>query len=115
MATTMKKKITWLSGKNLPTGSNVTTNPADERLLLVLVKKVPYPLVAIFNVYELKSKSEKKIVQTFQAWHIKNFCHDETVEILAWRPMPKIPQEYHEVTGYAKILEAREHSKARKS
>jgi hypothetical protein len=111
----MKKKVTWLSGKNLPTGSSVTTNPADERLLLVLVKRVPYPLVAIFSAVEITSKSEKRTIQSYQAWHIKHFSHDDTVEILAWRPMPKIPQEYQEVTGYDKIVEARERTKARKS
>lgn len=109
------KKISWIDGSELPSGESVTYDPKDQRLLLVLLKGNPLPQIGIYNVTKLRD-SEKKVHEKVEYWHILHYVEVEGVpiEVVAWRPLPKIPSEYYEVTGYDRVLEYRESPKARK-
>ena len=109
------KKISWIDGSEKPTGENVTFDPKDQRLLLVLLKGNPLPQIGIYNVTRLRDK-DKKVHETVEYWHILHYVEVEgaVTEVVAWRPLPKIPSEYHGVTGYDRVLEYRQSPKARK-
>jgi len=113
----MKKnsKISWIDGSEKPSGEAVTYDPKDQRLLLVLLKGNPLPQIAIYNVTTIRD-TEKRDHEKIEYWHVLHYVDVEGVpiKIVAWRPLPKIPTEYHGVTGYDKVLEYRESPKARK-
>lgn len=104
-------KSKWIDGSELPDENRVTTDLSDPKLLIVLIKGCPQQKLGMYVCLGLRNK-EKKVTQTVAYWHILHHVSDATTKIVAWRPCPKIPPEYQEVTGYDKVIARRKPSKA---
>lgn len=108
-----KKKITWVDAETAPGEDFITVNPQDEKSLLVVVEGHPYPLIGIYRKIEIKG-SDGKTKERTAHWHVRGLS-DPDRKVLAWRPISKIPEEYHKATGYDKVIEARQRAEARKT
>jgi len=109
----MKKKICWVDVTELPGEEHTTFEFLNKEIpLLLLIKGSPYPVIGIYRVYSTLDPKTKKVIGKESYFHVRGSTVNH--KVLAWRPLPKIPQEYHKVTGYDKILEAKKCPKTHK-
>lgn len=74
-----------------------------DKMLLLLVKGIPHPMLGVYRVVMKKTEKGWKILRSY--FHVK-YCDSLDSDVVAWRPCPKIPEEYWHVTGYDKLVEA---------
>lgn len=117
----MKKKITWVSSDSVPPEKYVSSDFGEkngiEIPLLLLMADHPYPVTGIYRrivVGVHPDATDKKNVKVLKKRGYFHAYGSRRGAVVAWRPMPKIPVEFHKVTGYDRIIRGNERAETRK-
>lgn len=107
----MKKKVTFVDASQVPPPKYHSKFGQPDVPLLLLVKGIPYPLMGIYRKEQVTDENGKV---TLNIANYSLYGKTGKWKIVAWRPMPKIPPEYHKVTGYDRLIADQERATARK-
>lgn len=95
----MKKKVVFVDATEHPPKELRSSFGSPEIPLLLLVKGVPHVCLGCFREERVTNKETKKVTMVIADFIV--FGKFSNRKVVAWRRCPRVPDEYHKVTGYA--------------
>lgn len=101
------KKVHFIDASTPPTGKHVTISEHFPVYLLLVIKNIPNVVMGTYTVIPtcLSGQKPSSMMLGYNVPHCYTFKQED---VLAWRPVPVMPEEYRRDTGRSVWLANRE-------